>query len=350
MFLLELLTAVVLIIAIVGIDGSILGWHMTTVEEGSMKFVVRGEDYVRTLLNVSDHRISRRDENAGKIEFGKPSQSLSPVRQLGFHWVSWIWPFKKIHQFKLVTGNLLPEQERKNKPIKQWVESRTHDTERLDFRIQSYVVVADVELADRFNVDLLIYALLEVVDPRLAVFVYKADFVRILGSAILSGYVDKSKGLSYADFVKEAKGRGSIFAAEVCKYINNGGEPDETKSLEVRYGVKLVETYVYDFQLSAEEQAAASAAKAAEIAKLQAEARVATADGEAKARIIEAEAKAKELGIAIKALKDEGVDPNTAMDGYTTIRATEAGAGKQTWVQRGAVAVGNLFPSKEEKS
>ncbi len=346
MFFLEMLVALLLVVAILYMDGTYLGWHLTTVEEGSMKFVVKGEDYVRTLLNVQDHHLDEK----GKIEPGKPRQSFSLVRRLGFHWISWFWPFQKLHTFNLVTGNLLSEKVRQEKPIKQWVEEKDHPTDRLDLKIRSYVVVGNLELQDRFNVDLLTFVLIEIVDPRLAIFVYKANFVKILNSAILSGYVDKAKSMTYEEFIKKAKGRGSSFANAVCKYVNEGGNSPDKMSLEERYGVRLIETFVYDFQLSEEEEEAVVASKAKEIARLKAEATVETAKGNAEARRIEAEAKAKEFGVAIEALKAQGVDPNLAMDGYTTIRSTEAGAGQQTWVQRGAVDISNPFPPKEKSS
>lgn len=314
-----LVITLALLVVIIMLDGK-LGWHMTEVPEGSMKFVVAGGDYIRTILNSKDLRMKPDKET---IEVGSSFKFPSLIRLLGFHWVSWIWPAQKVYWFELKTGALVPVEERKDKSIDKWVTTHTHPTDRLDVKIRCYFLLRDVEMKDRFTVNIVVYALLTIVNPRKAVFLYKADFVSVLSSAILSGYADNSKEKSYAEFVELKKGRGSKFADKVFKYINKGGGPKDTRSLEDQYGVCLEETFIEEIQLSEESQAVIDATKAEEVAKLQAAALVAEAQGDADARNIKAGAKASEMGVAIQELVKHGVNADVAANAYATIRSTE---------------------------
>lgn len=352
-FAMELLLIVAIVIIVIGIimlDGR-LGLHMTEVPEGSMKFVVAGGDYIRTILNIKNKRMSLDEET---IQVGSDPLSgvkrLNPVRLLGFHWVSWIWPARKVHQFTLTTNILVTETEQGDKAITEWVKPKEHPTDRLDLMIRSYFLLRNVELKGQFKVDVVVFALMEVVNPRLAVFVYGGDFVKILGPAILSGYVDNAKEMDIVAFTDKPKGRGSDFAAHVCKYINTGGEPNDTIAIEEQYGVKLIETYIYEFDQSDKDPRVLAAATAEKVAELEAGAKVKEAEGRARARTIEAEAKAKELSSNIAALVSAGVDPNEAMRAYGQMRTIENVPNLQTLVQSGTTVIPSIpvTPNKKE--
>lgn len=357
------LISLIFVVAIIMLDGK-LGWHMVEVPEGSMKFVTAGGDYIRTILNVKGRKmVINPDTGEEEIGSGSPTLSFSLVRLLGFHWVSWLWPARKIHRFVLTTNELLEkkvsdkgtsDKDPSELPLKDRVRSKEHPTDRLDLMIRSFFLLKDVELKGQFKVDIVVFALMEIVNPRLAVFMYSGDFVKILGSAILSGYVDNAKTFDIIGFTDEPKGRGSKFATTVCDYVNQGGTlgigPDE---IEKRYGVRLVETYVYEFDQSDIDLEVLKATTAQKVAELQAEARRIEARGKADARKTEAAAKAEELTSNVVALRNAGVDPNVAMQHYAMIRSTENIPSLQTWVQGGgaipAISAGSQTPIPQTK-
>lgn len=333
-----------LLVVIVWLDGQ-LDLHLTTVQEGSMKFVVAGGDYVRTILNMKGKRMSYDNET---IVVG----SGGGFHALGLHLVSTLWPFRKLHTFSLTTGGLLSTEERKDKPIGDWVFTNEHPkTDRLDVMLRSYFLLPDVELADNFTVNVVIYALLEVVNPLKLVFFYKADVLKMLGSAVLSGYADNLKGKKYEILVAEPKGRGSDFASKICDYINDGGgSKTPKKSLATQYGVSLVETFIYEYALSEDEEVLA-ATKAKEVERLRAEGVVEKAKGKAAEITAIATAKAQEISIALAAFRETHTDPNTAATAYATMRSTENLPDLNTWVTGGGIvpAVSVNQPARTEK-
>ncbi len=380
-----LLAIIVCVVLYAYVDGNFLNWFFTTVEEGSMKFVVKGEDYVRTILNIRGKWMDKNDElivdGNGKqtdnkkdelTEDDKPPLSFSLFRMLGgLHFIG-IPPFFRIHTFKLVTGELLSEQERQDKPFRKWVKTgEPKTTSRLDLKIRTYSAANNVELADGSNVDVIIFSLFEVVDPRRVVFVHKSDFATIAQSAVNSGYVDGIKKYKYSTpnkakiiedsgnevekeflgFLHTPKGRGSAFSQGICTYINSGGgkQAEDVKSLEEEYGVRLAETFVYEFQLSEGEVDFNKATRAAEVARLEGEGKINAARAEAEAIRINAEAEATRLKLSLEAARGQHVNADVAMGNIATIRAMESGAARQTWVQTGAVSVGNLFPQQQEQ-
>ncbi|MEK7606129.1 MAG: hypothetical protein AAB458_00840 [Patescibacteria group bacterium] len=354
--------AIVVLFVILVILAGKLGWFMTEVPEGSMKFVKAGEDYVRTILNIKNKTMVRKFDPATGveeevIETGFNPLSLSPLRVFGFHWISWMWPLRRLHRFSLTTNILITETEQGQKKLHEWVQTKPHDnTDRLGLMIRSYFFLKGVELKGQFKVDVVVFALMEIVNPRLAVFVYNADFVKILGPAILSGYADNAKTKDIVQFTNLKKGRGSKFAQDVCEYVNTGRRSKvATEKIENVYGVRLVETFVYEFDQADADPEALKAAQAQKVAELQAKATITRATGQAEARVIEANAKATELSSNVKALVEVGVDPNEAMRSYATIRSTENVPNLQTWVQGGGVvptvSVGNpTSPSPSSKN
>ena len=339
MILQILLIAVPLVLLVIGIiylDGK-LGLHMTEVPEGSMKFIVAGGDYIRTILNVKGKRMTSDEE---LIEPGDKPFSISLVRFLGFHWVSWFYPAHHIHKFNLKTNILVSEEEQGQKELKDWVEVKDHLTDRLDLMIRSYFLLKDVELQGQFKVDIVVYALLEIVNPRLAVFMYKGDFVKIFGPAIFSGYVDNVKEFDITAFNDLPKGRGSNFAHKVSDYVNNGGNERTVgpREIELQYGVKLVETYVYEFDQSDKDPVALKAAQAEKVAELEAKATVRKAEGDAQAILTNAQAEAAKISIAVKAFGSAGADPNEAVRAYALTEATRN-------ARNLAVLGGNVLPT-----
>ena len=67
----------------------------TRLETGDIKFIVAGESWVRTLINIPGMKL---DSN-GKIIIGDQSQTWLQ-KELGLYWVG-IYPFKQIHSFEI---------------------------------------------------------------------------------------------------------------------------------------------------------------------------------------------------------------------------------------------------------
>ncbi|MBP9771521.1 MAG: hypothetical protein KBD16_01190 [Candidatus Pacebacteria bacterium] len=353
---------ILIVIAVIGILDAKLGLHMTTIPEASAKFLQQGESFIRPLINHRGHHVesvpmTNTENQVIGEEFAVVEGDDKPLIP-GYYWTSGLYPVRKLARFDL-NFSVLKEESQRQGHLREWVQTEViKNTDTLPLRIPIAFLLEEVELEGRFNVDVLVYALLEVVRPRIPVFVYKGDFVKLASAAIQSRFGDVLKTFNIEGFTKEPKGRGSEFSDDMRQHLNTGGG-DERKArrLDEEYGVRIVEIFTVEFQLSdSEGKDVQNAIKAQQVALLEGEALNTQATAQRKALATRAEGKATDMALSVKALIDHGVDPDVAATIVGSMRVTENVPNLTTLVTGGSAGVTipvtppNKKGAREEKS
>ncbi len=278
----------------------------TFVSEGTMEFVMAGEDLQRILLNVDGYVLTRenaikpRNQNtAGTGEIAATEEEIKRYSEggeswigrylrehYGFYWVSWLYPLKKIHRFEITRARLKPSSAATSKDTS--LQSRieldpsTSITDHLRFRFPRPFVFDEVESADRLEVNLLVMTMFQVVKPHTVVFMVGKEFFTTLEATIGGAVADYMKERNFVDFVKSNKGKGSVFS-EAIKRLNTEPYGDIKNGIIEDLGVRIIDVWVEDYGLPADAKTAREATQALEIAELEGQADVKRADLERQA-------------------------------------------------------------------
>lgn len=330
-FLISLLIALVAFVVGILYIGAKRNKQATFVEEGTMKFVVKGDSLDRVLLNVSGYSY---DEMTKTIE-NVPTQKTW-LEDHGIYWVSWLYPLKRVHTFEVIKDRLKMSKPTEPKDIDELVE---HEgavlVDNLRFQFTRPFVIREVDFADGTRVDFLIFGVFQVVNPYQAVFIQSGKkMFNILASSVQALLVDYAKDKGFEEFRKTVKGKDFF---EELKKINEGED-----SIISIAGIKAISGRIEEYNISPKDQAIQDAIQKKDINTRLAEARVAEADGIARSKERIATAEGTRFQKEMEALRDAGVDPNVAANTLREIRKAEHIASEDskvtTWVEGGAEA------------
>jgi len=154
-----------------------LGWFFTTLESGSIKFIMRGETLHTTIYDLpagKDIGCVNKKTGFKKSWFNK---------RFGLYWIG-VPPFGRVHQFSIVKERENPS----GKSAQEWITRDPQETpvDTLRYVFPRPFVLEAVELADRTPIDLLVICKFEVVDPYLPVFIFKGKFAENASGIIRS--------------------------------------------------------------------------------------------------------------------------------------------------------------------
>lgn len=326
-----------------------IGMHFTLLKEADIAFVMKGEEIERVILGLKAEDVEEITENLSARGIPWSDKSDLLARVLGIHYVSWIYPFRRLHVFELLAEGIRDGSEGKETPgedalMREWLYHHRKEVKSLRWRFPRPVLLEGVELADRTTIDIIVMSVLEIKDPYIPVFVFKGNFFPLAASFIESATIDlvvgetgkqfsEGKEMTYSNFVKIDKGEGSDFSTTLRNTVNEG-EAAEKKGLISVLGIEAHKAYIFKYGLSKgqEEIEAASRAEAAE--RMRAKGEVEKARGTAKALRINAMAEARRVRVIADALVEEGVDPNVAAEFIRTLVKTDnvRQAGLSTWL------------------
>jgi len=322
--------------------------NATSVPEGTMRFVVSGEDWHKTLTNVDGYHLS----NDGVFfADNDPQNPLMPkpwhkkfLEEYGIWWVSFLWPYRHIHGFKISADKLIDTKDvPADSRMRDYIRHEERLIHELRFRFPRPVLVENVELGgDRWQVDILIMLDLEVVRPFIPVFMYKGKFFPLIDAAVQGVVMDLCRGkkVTYSKFTAMKKSGDAAFCKNILKV--NRSAVNAPIGIGEAFGIKIRKAWVSAFELSPKQDGIVKAAKAKEEAIQLANAKVEEAKGIRKAKEEIAAGDGAKVRIPVSQLINLGVDPNVATDAVRTVQEAEALGGKEskitTLVQRGGVS------------
>jgi hypothetical protein len=147
-------------------------------------------------------------EKKEKISDADPCVKIQRIKKnlFGIYWVG-IWPFDKIHKFKIKRDVLNPDA----KNPEEWVKHKDEvEVDHLRRKFQRPYRLLNVELGDGLAVHLLILVTLRAVKPKIPVFIYKGDFFGIVEAMVKSVVSDVIKSYNISRFLTIEKGLGGI--------------------------------------------------------------------------------------------------------------------------------------------
>lgn len=263
------------------------------VQEGTIEFVVSGEDLSHIMINVDNHVLIRNKfsgEWAIKPLVPDPSRletqfvngdeeyvSWWPISYLqqkwGLYWVSAFYPWKKILWFMITRERLVSRTAvSADASARDRVEiSEPALVSNLRFRFPRPFWITNVETKDRFESQILLQVILEVVNPYTAVIVLKGKFFPIIEAAISSTVIDYLATQTLAGFFSHPKGQNSPLATAI-KTANYGSSQDSTatksEGLIKSTGIRIVDVFIEEI-ISDEDDLVRKALKAKEINTLE---------------------------------------------------------------------------------
>lgn len=248
--------------------------HASYVRQNTAEFVVAGGKLLRPLLSVPKGLILTTD--------GKLVETLMPAEEevrvnfisrwlrdrWGYYWVSWFWPLRKIHKFK-ITKERLDESKKEDKTIRlrDMIASdpKPIEVDHLRLLIQRPFLFEQVETKDNFAVDIILLGLFRVVDLVPIPFIYQERFFPSLKAAVSGALMDWMKDLNdYEAFLTADKGKGSPFSDKM---------KEKLKSISKDFGLEADDIWMEVYQLvSGKEIEEATQAKA--VAELRGQAKI----------------------------------------------------------------------------
>lgn len=278
-----------------------LDWHTTFVETGDIKFIVSGERLKKVIANVpgyhpkydGDDWVLARSGDSEKDEY-EPFFT----RWFGIHWVSILYPIKKVHRYtfdwsRLFTGT---KPDEKKGPIevvseegKYFLQHRHEAVNSLYFRYAYPVVAVEVEIKGNLRVTITILITTEVVYPARPVFLYKGNWLEPVMSAVrdaIAGFVNDMDIDDVRNNIAKEK-MSHDFADYIMEAVN--GE------LVDKVGVRITKVDFVRYDLSERHKAETAAITAKEVARLNALAKMEDAKGEAAFTVATLTAKADGL-------------------------------------------------------
>ncbi len=332
--------------------------HATTVENGGFKFIVKGNTLIRVLDNLTGcfvdiHTNVVVEDSQKGSPLPVPLTGVYTRRRKGFleiilgiMWVSWIWPLKRVHEFKVVADKFKDKNVITDKklPVRQQLEVDVRDEKYLRHRFPHPVLITDVELGkDRWKIDIIVMLDIMVIKPTVVVFDYKGQVLRQVDAAVSSAVIDFCKNLSYEKFVKMNKGTDSPFAKKILKLNDDTTSNPDPDGLRDRFGVEIRTVMMEVFDLSPEQKKLDEAAQAVEQKRLEAEARIQEARGQQAYERMTREGIAEGTASMIEKLKNAGLKPEEAIRiAHEQVRMGNVAASKLTTYVEGN---GNVQPT-----
>ena len=266
----------------------------------------------------------------------------------GFFWVSILWPVRRVYELNIERARLRDDYPEKGARVRlrEMIEREKKPAKFLLWQFPRPILVPDVEFKDRFKADIVVMTQCRVVVPQIPAFVWKEKFFQLLESSVEGSVLDYARKLTFAEFVEEKETKpGSQFFLGVISPLNR-------KLIELQ-GIHIFDGWIKDYELSAEDQKAAQALKARQIASLEGDAEIVRADKEgtaaltrakliAQAKIVEGTAEADVL----KAKAAAGL-PLAIAEQMVKGREAVRGTNLTTLVESGATA-GILVDSTEK--
>ncbi|MEK7185723.1 MAG: hypothetical protein AAB726_03805 [Patescibacteria group bacterium] len=279
----------------------------TSVKEGTMKFKVAGGELVEIIPNVPGYVLVR-DENGFDILMpedkaraeGEEILRSGPIarwfqKKFGFWWVSIFYPAIKIHRFeifksRLTTGKKVAGDGAENRSILDVIEDEDEPSlvHELRWRFPMPVGIAGVESKDRLRIDILLLCTFQVIMPAIPIFIFNADFFKILRAAVSAAVINEVRSMHYTSrddvegFVDMKKGSGSPFILEIIRAVNEEGAvasppvpgvPKAPEGIEQGLGIRMIDCRMENYAL-AEAKEILAATLALERARLEGEAAV----------------------------------------------------------------------------
>jgi len=296
----------------------------TTIETGNIKFVDAGETNVKTYINIPGKILQ-----GGEIINGNPDAKKGLMRwiqkKFGFYWVGFAFLGRKVHTFSLI-------KERESRELKPnmepsaWIErEQAKPSEELRWKFPRPVLVPDVKFQDNIEANILVLCKFEVLRPTVLMYIQKGSFFENLISFVRSGMVNYCKEMSADMFKSSNLLDGGDMSTKIRLAVND--------RIEDEFGVRLtgLAVPIYNMSRLAEEEAL----EAAELARLNGLATIATAEANARAIVVKANADAEaklidakaeaeadqiravasvaDVVVTARTFKELGADPNIAV-------------------------------------
>lgn len=298
----------------------------TFVKEGTIEFIMSGEDLTRVLVNADGYIIN--DDGYIKPESSKyavPKEEIATEEEIrsfnrrgnflsrylrnnwGFYWVSIFYPIKRVHEFEITKARLRPANKTSgDAPLSERIEmdDKAAKTDHLRVRFPRPFLFERAETSDNFQTDLLVVALFRVVRPHTVVFMVGKEFFTTLEGAISGTVLDFMKSMRYGDFLTTPTGKGSGFS-EVIRKLNYEPSPSYPNGIIADLGVMIIDAWVEDYGLAGNSLRVVEATQALEVQTLEGQADLKRADYDMQAaqkRAIGTAAEIVELGKAYAAL------------------------------------------------
>ncbi len=264
----------------------------------SIKYVERGEVLDHMIPEVPGHILDNPRDRLATFREAKVDevQPLDPINRMLDKWLGiyyyGIYPFKHIRSFpiKKVYENI------QGKNPKEWLtEEKTHSDDGLRFKFPRPIVFTDIELKDRFTIDVKIVLEFQVVRPFTPIYVFNGDFFRQASSLLQGEVIDRLREMTTEDFIAKAK------KGEVKGFLSDIKDPESPFNLKLieSTGLMIVSISINDYQPS--DPTIVNAIRQAAIALEQGKANVVTAEQNRRANIIDSDSRAKALLVFTKA-------------------------------------------------
>lgn len=266
--------------------------HGSFTKQNTIEFGNAGEKLIKILPNVS-HRVLVQGRTIEESRLKLPSE-LQPgdvvvkvnwfaqwLRNVwGYFWVSLFYPWRQLHEFKIVKERLRSTTEvKKDADLREMIERDKEPSvvKYLKAQFPRPFFVPDAETKDGFKVSFVISGIFDVVIPYLPAYVYQERFFELLLSVVAAAVRDYVKMYSYNDnpktkekgLLSQDMGKNSPFSKFIMKRLLISTR--SKKNIIEHLGVTAVDIWVEAFDL-AEEPEVVSATKAKEKNRLEGQA------------------------------------------------------------------------------
>ena len=297
--------------------------HATFLESGGFKFVVKGGTLEKILDDVKGFYI---DTETLELKPEAPRVSDEEKiprrkrglleRSMGILWVSWLWPIKRIHKFRVVADRAKTGEN--DLILRRQISFEVREETYLRARFVHPVLITDVELAkDKWKVDMVLKLDLSIFKPATVVFGYKGTVAVMeqIDAAVRAATIDfcNEEDMDYAKFLSEDKGANSKLARMILDLNKPKADtsPENNiafKGVKDHFGVEIRAAWFEAADLSPEQHELDEAAKAVDKETLLANAKEQIARGEKAMAQALLEGRAEGLSAIVKKLKESGVN------------------------------------------
>src|SRR3989344_8896212 len=276
----------------------------TFVGRGGIRTVDRGEsNVIRILANLTDHHV----ENM-KITKDEPKRNLLE-KYFGLYWIG--IPPATVHEFQFVHERMNPNIN-ENTPVSEWImrDERPTPTKELLWEIPHSYLVPGVELADGFRVNVLFNTRSQVVDPVIALYVRRGQFIDYMAQYVRNGVIGVLSMYTITEFRNANKDENSDLAKRILATID---PPGDMQGLLEAVGLTVIGGFVSHWDASDKTEAEALAAE--KKAELDGKGRVAAAKKDREAAMTLAQGQMAGLDAALEIIKKRtpGIDEATAL-------------------------------------
>ncbi len=243
----------------------------TFVPTGEIMFVVQGDSCLRVLANLGRTGWVYDNDTGEIVEENIENKHKHPHSYLGVYWVSILYPQTQIHTW--VHEWLKPTQGDPKKgedphlvePRKEWVDSL--------FLFYTYPIHAkDVELKGNIKINIRANVTIRIVNPIKAVFIFKGNYVNLVGAAISGAISDFCREITLDAFrTIEKEGPNNPFSNEIMQLNNSGTKktPVVDGGIPKTWGITIAKVDFEGYDLSDKSQVVLDAVQAVEVARLE---------------------------------------------------------------------------------